>query len=58
MAQLEALVALGWESPTSKNPNFLKLMDLEDSDAGELAEFMALTIRTGYQVPIEGMRIV
>jgi hypothetical protein len=33
-------------------------MDLEDSDAGELAEFMALTIRSGYQVPIEGMRIV
>ena len=58
VAQLEALVALGWEPPTSKNPNFLKLMDLEDSDAGELAEFMALTIRSGYQVPIEGMRIV
>jgi serine/threonine protein kinase len=57
VSQKEALVNLGWEPPTSKNPNFLKLMDLEDSDAGELAEFMALTIRVGYQVPIEGLRV-
>ena len=57
VSQKDALVKLGWEPPTSKNPNFLKLMDLEDSDAGELAQFMAVTIRSGYQVPIEGMRI-
>jgi hypothetical protein len=57
VSQKDALVKLGWEPPTSKNPNFLKLMDLEDSDAGELAQFMSVTIRSGYQVPIEGMRI-
>lgn len=57
IAQKEALVKLGWEPPTQKLPNFIKFMDLEDSDGGELSQFMSTTIRVGYQVPIEGLRI-
>jgi hypothetical protein len=57
IAQKEALVKLGWEPPTQKLPNFLRLMDLEDSDGGVLSEFMCTTIRVGYKVPIEGLRI-
>lgn len=57
IAQKEALVKLGWEPPTQKLPNFLRLMELEESDGGELAEFMCTSIRVGYKVPIEGLRI-
>jgi hypothetical protein len=57
ISQKDALVKLGWEPPTQKLPNFLRLMDLEESDGGELADFMCTTIRVGYQVPLEGLRI-
>jgi hypothetical protein len=61
-AQRLALEKIGWDPPTPivnniGNPNFSKLMDVAESEVGNLAEFIALTIRDGYQIPIDGISI-
>jgi serine/threonine protein kinase len=53
--QNKSLIALGWEPPSPGFPNYIKYLDLLQSNAVQISKIMTETLRDGYKIPLPGL---
>jgi serine/threonine protein kinase len=52
------IIRAGWEPPAGDNPNYVKFLDLTQSNLEFITELIINTLRDGYGVAIEGLAAV
>jgi serine/threonine protein kinase len=52
------IIRAGWEPPAGENPNYIKFLDLTQSNLEFIAELMISTLRDGYGASIDGLEPV
>ncbi len=52
------IIGTGWEPPAGENPNYIKFLDLTQSNLEFIAELMISTLRDGYGASIDGLEPV
>jgi hypothetical protein len=52
------IIRAGWEPPAGENPNYIKFLDLTQSNLEFIAELMISTLRDGYGAAIDGLEPV
>ena len=52
------IIRSGWEPPAGDNPNYIKFLDLTQSNLDYIAELMISTLRDGYGAAIDGLEPV
>lgn len=53
--QNKSLIALGWEPPSPGFPNYIKYLDLLQSNAAQISQIVTETLRDGYKIPLPGL---
>ena len=53
--QNKSLIALGWEPPSPGFPNYIKYLDLLQSNAVQISQIITETLREGYKIPLPGL---
>jgi hypothetical protein len=52
------MIRAGWEPPAGENPNYIKFLDLIQSNVQFIAELVLATLRDGYGAGIDGLEPV
>ena len=52
------IIRAGWEPPAGENPNYIKFLDLTQSNLEFISELMISTLRDGYGAAIDGLEPV
>lgn len=52
------IIRTGWEPPAGDNPNYVKFLDLNQSNLKFIAELILTTLRDGYGAGIDGLEAV
>ena len=52
------IIKAGWEPPTPDNPNYVKFLDLTQSNFDYISELVVTTLRDGYGVRLAGLEPV
>ncbi len=53
----KGLIKIGWEPPSDGLPNFIKFLDLKESENSEIANLFVETIRSGYLLKLGSFKI-
>jgi len=56
--QLENMKTLGWESPSTRIPNFIKFLDVHNSNPESVSALFVSTLRDGYGIPAEEVKLI
>ena len=52
------IIRSGWEPPAGENPNYVKFLDLTQSNLEFISSLIISTLRDGYGVGLEGLQPV
>jgi serine/threonine protein kinase len=53
----KGMIKIGWEPPSDGLPNFIKFLDLKESENSEIAKLFLETIRSGYFLKLGSFKI-
>ncbi|CAB5043723.1 unannotated protein [freshwater metagenome] len=53
----KGMIKIGWEPPSDGLPNFIKFLDLKESENSEIAKLFVETIRSGYFLKLGSFKI-
>ena len=53
--QNKSLISLGWEPPSPGFPNYIKYLDLLQSNLVQISQIITETLRDGYRIPLPGL---
>ena len=53
----KGLIKIGWEPPSDGLPNFIKFLDLKESENSEIAKLFVETLQSGYLLKLGSFKI-
>ncbi|CAB4587599.1 MAG: hypothetical protein F2573_02425 [Actinobacteria bacterium] len=53
----KGLIKIGWEPPSDGLPNFIKFLDLKESENAEIAKLFVETLQDGYKLEIGTFKV-
>lgn len=53
----KGMIKIGWEPPSDGLPNFIKFLDLKESENGEIAKLFTQTLRDGYLLELGSFKV-
>ncbi len=58
VANRKGLIKVGWEPPSDGLPNYIKFLDLKESENTEIAKLFVETLRDGYLLEIGSFKVM